>query len=258
MNIRQIRNATIVVQYAGKNFLIDPVLADKGTYPPFGPRLGYPDAPRQDQNNPLINLPASLEEIINVDAVIATHLHLDHFDPAAKEILPKDIKMFVQDEKDAKELQDTGFINVEILNENTHFEGIKLSKTKGQHGSGEILKMAGNVCGIIFNHSSEKTLYVAGDTIWYEGIKEVIETQAPEVIVLNAGRNKFLDTNPLIMGKEDVYEVYKAAPNAKIIASHMEAVNHWTLSREELKNFINEKNISSNVLVPDDGESYTF
>lgn len=60
------------------------------------------------------------------------------------------------------------------------------------------------------------------------------------------------------MGKDDIYEVYKAAPRAKIIASHMEAVNHWTLSREELKSFIGEKGISSQVLVPDDGESYTF
>jgi hypothetical protein len=51
--------------------------------------------------------------------------------------------------------------------------------------------------------------------------------------------------------------VYKASPNAKIIASHMEAVNHWTLSRKELKSFINEKGIS-NILVPADGESYSF
>jgi len=39
---------------------------------------------------------------------------------------------------------------------------------------------------------------------------------------------------------------------------HMEAVNHWTLSREDLKRFINEKGIMSNVLVPDDGEYYTL
>jgi hypothetical protein len=38
----------------------------------------------------------------------------------------------------------------------------------------------------------------------------------------------------------------------------MEAVNHWALSREQLKRFINEKGITSNVLVPDDGESYTL
>jgi L-ascorbate metabolism protein UlaG (beta-lactamase superfamily) len=258
MNIRQIRNATIIVQYAGKKFLVDPVLADKGTYPPFGPSTGHPDALRQDQRNPLVNLPTSLDEIINVDAVIATHLHLDHFDDIAKEILAKDIKIFVQDEADANELQNAGFKNIQVLTQDTHFEGIKLSKTKGQHGSGEVLKVAGNVCGVIFNHQSEKTLYVAGDTIWYEGVKEVIETHTPEIIVLNAGANKFIDSNLLIMGKDDVYEVHKAAPNAKIIASHMEAMNHWSLSREELKSFISEKNMSSNVLVPDDGEAYTF
>jgi len=258
MNIKQIRNATIVVEYAGKKFLIDPVLADKGTYPPFGPALGYPDALRQDQFNPLVSLPTSIDEIINVDAVIATHLHLDHFDDAAKEILPKDIKMFVQDEADAKELGDAGFKNIEILKEDTTFEGIKLVKTKGQHGSGEILKLSGNVCGVVFNHSTEKTLYVAGDTIWYEGVQEVIDAHKPEIIIVNAGCNKFLDTNPLIMGKDDIYEVHKAAPNAKIIASHMEAVNHWTLSREDLKSFVDEKGIASNVLVPDDGESYTL
>lgn len=258
MNIRQIRNATIVVEYAGKKFLIDPVLADKGAYPPFGPILGYPDAPREDQRNPLVSLPTSIDKIINVDAVIATHLHLDHFDDVAKEVLPKNIKMFVQDEADAKKLNEAGFENIEVLTEDTNFEGIKLIKTKGQHGSGEILKVAGNVCGVVFNHSTEKTLYVAGDTVWYEGVQEVINDHTPEVIVLNAGCNKFLNSNPLIMGKEDVYEVYKAAPNSKIIASHMEAVNHWTLSREELKQFIDEKGISSNVLIPSDGESYTL
>jgi hypothetical protein len=38
----------------------------------------------------------------------------------------------------------------------------------------------------------------------------------------------------------------------------MEAVNHWALSREELKNFSKEKGFSSHILVPEDGESYTF
>jgi hypothetical protein len=60
------------------------------------------------------------------------------------------------------------------------------------------------------------------------------------------------------MGKEDIYNVYKAAPEAKIISVHMEAVNHWTLSREELKSFTNEKGISSDVLIPNDGEAYTY
>lgn len=85
-----------------------------------------------------------------------------------------------------------------------------------------------------------------------------IDTHKPEVIVLNSGCNNFFDSNPLIMRKEDVYEVSTAAPNAKIIASHMEAVNNWTLSREELKQFTKEKSIFLNILIPTDGESCTL
>lgn len=251
MKVTQIRNATLVVEYAGKKFLIDPFLADKGAYPPF------PHSLRQDQFNPLVNLPTSLDQIINVDAVIVTHLHLDHFDDKAKEVLRKDIPMFVQNEDDAKEVQNAGFLKVEILNNNSIFEDIQLIKTKGEHGRGEMVKLAGNVCGIVFKHKDEKTLYIAGDTVWYEGVQEVISTYKPEIIVVNGGDNQFLQGGSLVMGKEDIYNVHQAAPNSKIISVHMEAVNHWTLSRAELKSFIAENGIS-NVLVPDDGESYSF
>ncbi|MGN9864210.1 MBL fold metallo-hydrolase [Bacillus swezeyi] len=253
MNIQQIRNATLIVEYADKTFLIDPMLAEKGTYPPF------PNSARQDQNNPLVSLPASIDDITkNLDAVIVTHLHLDHFDDAAKEMLPKNIKLFVQNAVDAEEVRNAGFQDVEVLTEDTVFEDIQLIKTRGEHGRGEILKLAGKVCGVVFKHSSEKTLYVAGDTVWYEGVQGEIDTHQPDILVVNGGDNQFLEGGSLVMGKEDIYEVYKAAPNATIISSHMEAVNHWTLSREELKTFIQEKGISSHVLVPDDGESYTF
>jgi L-ascorbate metabolism protein UlaG (beta-lactamase superfamily) len=253
MKIQQIRNATLVVNYAGKKFLIDPFLSEKVTYPPF------PNSLRQDQKNPLVSLPTSIENIINhVDAVIVTHLHLDHYDDAAKEVLPKDIKMFVQNEDDAGIVRNDGFHNVEVLQDDTVFEGIQLIKTKGEHGRGEILKLAGLVCGVVFKHPNEKTLYVAGDTVWYGAVQDVIETHKLEIIVVNGGDNQFLQGGSLVMGKDDIYEVHKAAPNAKIISVHMEAVNHWTLSREELKRFINDKGIASNVLVPDDGESYSF
>ncbi|WP_339997120.1 MBL fold metallo-hydrolase [Priestia aryabhattai] len=253
MKITHIRNATLLVKYGGKTFLIDPMLAEKGTYPPF------PNSIRQDQNNPLVSLPLSVEEIISgVDAVIVTHLHLDHFDDAAKQALPNDIKMFVQNEEDAVAVKEAGFKNVEVLTKNTLFEGIQLSKTKGEHGRGEILKRTGLVCGVVFKQESEKTLYVAGDTVWYSAVEEEINTHQPDIIVVNGGDNQFLEGGSLVMGKEDIYEVHKTAPHATILSVHMEAVNHWALSREELKSFINEKDMASRVFVPDDGEVYTF
>jgi Cft2 family RNA processing exonuclease len=50
------------------------MLADKGTIPPF------PSLKQDDSNNPLLSLPISIDDIIhNIDAVIVTHLHIDHF-----------------------------------------------------------------------------------------------------------------------------------------------------------------------------------
>lgn len=254
MYIQQIRNATIIVQYAGKKFLVDPLLADKGAYPPFSAGI------REDMRNPIIDLPMSVHEIIkDLDAVILTHLHLDHYDEIAKQVLPKGIKVFVQNEQDAKLVNNDGFQQVEVLAEDTIFEGIRLIKTQGEHGRGEeLLEIMGQVCGIVFKHADEKTLYIAGDTVWYDGVRQEIDTHFPEIIVVNAGDNTIQDMGSLIMGREDVYEVHNAAPNATIIAIHMEAVNHWTLSREELKRFGEEKGFSSSLLVPEDGESYTF
>ena len=35
MNIRQIRNATVVIEFEGKRFLVDPMLGDEGPLAPF-------------------------------------------------------------------------------------------------------------------------------------------------------------------------------------------------------------------------------
>ena len=257
MNIQQIRNATLTVEYGGQKFLIDPMLSKKGEFDPFLPA-------ERDDRNPLVELPMSVDEILDgVDAVIITHTHEDHFDQAAKDQLPKDIKMFMQDEQDAELAKEAGFTNIEVMEEEVgiDFNGVELTEVDGRHGHGETAVIAGNVMGIVFQHTDEKTVYLAGDTVWYEKVQEIIDTYKPEVIMLNGGENQFVEPGPvgsLIMDKEDIYEVHKAAPEADIIVSHMEAVNHWGLSREELKNFINEKGIQSKVLVPDDGESYSF
>jgi L-ascorbate metabolism protein UlaG (beta-lactamase superfamily) len=121
---------------------------------------------------------------------------------------------------------------------------------------GPIGELLGKVCGVVFKHPSEKTLYIAGDTVWYQGVDESLKKYDPDVVVLNSGDAKVLPDDSIIMGKQDVYEVYKAAPRATLIASHMEAVNHATLSRKELREFLREQGMTQRVLIPADGETY--
>ncbi|MGW8041989.1 hypothetical protein [Staphylococcus shinii] len=55
MKITQIRNATIVIEYAGKTFLVDPFLADKDKYPAFPESFG------QNRRTPWVALPKTIE-----------------------------------------------------------------------------------------------------------------------------------------------------------------------------------------------------
>jgi L-ascorbate metabolism protein UlaG (beta-lactamase superfamily) len=257
MKLTQIRNATLKVEYAGKKFLIDPMLSKKGAFP------GFPGTINSHIANPTVDLPLPLSEILDVDAVIVTHTHQDHWDDAAKEAIPKDMPIFTQNARDQWDIQMSWFRNTWVLEERNDFGGITLNKTPGQHGRGEILEglmgdILGNVCGIVFTHPREKTLYIAGDTVWYQGVEQNLKHYKPDVMVLNSGDAKVLPNESIIMGKEDVYEAYKAAPLATIIASHMGAVNHASLSREDLRAFIVDHRMNSRVLVPEDGESYSF
>lgn len=102
MNITHIRNATQIIHYAGKRFLIDPMLADKGAWP------GFPGTARSELRNPLVELPFSRDKIVDVDAVIVTHTHDDHWDAAAIAAIPKTLPVFVQHEADAALLRSQG------------------------------------------------------------------------------------------------------------------------------------------------------
>lgn len=75
---------------------------------------------------------------------------------------------------------------------------------------------------------------------------------------MNGGDNQFLEGGSLVMGKEDILHVHQFAPEAIIISVHMEAVNHWTLSRAELKQFAIKHEITDKLLIPEDGETYSF
>jgi L-ascorbate metabolism protein UlaG (beta-lactamase superfamily) len=250
--VRQIRNATLRIDYGGVRFLVDPMLDDQGTSP------GFPGSVNRDRRNPLVPLPVPIADITDVDAVIVTHLHSDHWDNAAKAKLNKSLPLFVQNDADAEAIRGAGFMNVRVLTETSDFNGVKLAKTGGQHGTDVALKAIsalGQVCGVVFSHPSEKTLYVAGDTIWNQHVEQAITRHRPDAIVLNAGKATLNGLDPIIMGEADVLAVHRAAPRARLIASHMEAVNHCILSRAELRAFAEKEGFASSLLVPADGEA---
>lgn len=255
MLIHQIRNATLIITYKDKKFLIDPWLMPKDYMP------GFEMAVNANVRQPRVELPLSVEKIVDVDAVILTHFHPDHWDEFATKAIDKKIPFFVQNEVDQKQIQSLGFSDVRVVSvSGTEFDGITLYKTFGQHGKREIIKplceqvnMAYDAMGVVFKAKNEKTLYVVGDTIWCEEVVEAIDKFAPDVIVVNACGATLLNGERIIMNDEDVKTLTEYAPKAVIIASHMDTVSHLTVTRNDIR-----KMKLNNVLVPEDNEIMEF
>ena len=255
--VTQIRNATVKINYGGKVFLVDPMFAPKDSY------KGFEGTLNSHLNLTRVELPFSINEILkDVDAVIITHTHLDHLDEAAIKAIPKDILMFSQDEKDKAYLEKSGFKNVKIMTKNSSIGDVKLSITGGLHGSQELVfkykELLGKVSGVVFSAKNEKTIYLAGDTVFNKDVEDVIKNYNPEIIILNSGDAQLGDGSSILMTKEEVLATHKVAPKAKIIAVHMEAVNHSALSRDELKEYSKQKGMEDFVFIPKDGESLQF
>ena len=97
VEVQQIRNATVKIDFAGTTFLVDPMLSAKGAFP------GFPGTYRSELRNPLVDLPFSADEVLkSVEAVVVTHTHTDHWDEAAQKQIPKNMPVFVQNDADAK------------------------------------------------------------------------------------------------------------------------------------------------------------
>ena len=60
------------------------------------------------------------------------------------------------------------------------------------------------------------------------------------------------------MNAEDVLRVCKERPTAKVIAIHMEAINHCLLTRTALKSRLEQIGVIPQVQIPNDGEVLSF
>jgi L-ascorbate metabolism protein UlaG (beta-lactamase superfamily) len=246
MRLRLLRHATLVVEFAGRKLLIDPMLSAPGTMP----AIENSPHPRP---NPLVPLPATTPEIVqDLDAVLVTHTHRDHWDDAAARELPRHVPLLCQPEDEAK-LRAQGFTSVQPLQTGLIWNALEVTRTGGQHGTGEIGRKMAPVSGFVLRGPGEDPLYIAGDSIWCSEVQQATHQFRPATIVVNAGAARFLEGDPITMTAADVISVSRAAPEARVVAVHMEAINHCLLTRQQLATAVSAAGLDPRVLVPGDG-----
>lgn len=246
MEIQLIRNATLRVRFNGRLFLVDPFLAAKETIRSFA---GI-------SQNPIVALPMPPEAVIDgVEMVLVSHLHPDHFDEVAMNLLPKTLPILCQP-GDEETIRARGFVDVTPISTQHTWQGITFTRTPGRHGYGELAERMGNVSGFVWQAAGEPTVYWMGDTVWYEPVAEIVAQTRPDVIVTHSSGAKFGDSLPIVMDAGQTTAICQSAPNATVIAVHLESLDHGTVSRADLRAVATVQGISDKrLLIPADGET---
>ena len=250
MEIQLIRNATMKLSMAGKTILTDPVLL---------PRHGI-DSFAGIEKNPTVDLPLPVADILkNIDMVVVSHLHQDHFDSAAKEHLPKGTPIYCQPD-DADKIRAYGFHAVHGVDTAADAGGIAITRTPSAHaGNRKWRDILGNVSGFIFRADSEPSVYWAGDTIFNDDVKKILQSEKPDIILTHSCGAVLDDSGPIVMDAEQTIAVCRAAPWATVVAVHLEALDHGTVSRRDVRELAEKEGIrAAQLLIPDDGERLRF
>ena len=111
-------------------------------------------------------------------------------------------------------------------------------------------------CGYMIKSKNEPKLYIAGDTIYCNHVEETLD-EKPDITIVNAGGATLPLGRAITMDEQDIKKVCEYNKETKIIAVHMDVVNHCILTREQLKRYLTENKILQRVKILDDGENYS-
>ena len=249
MQMQVVRNATLRMTYGNRVFITDPYLARKHSQEPLIGR----------SRNPVVGLPLPVEEILaDIEMVLVSHLHPDHFDSTAQQLLPRTIQIYCQP-SDEEQIRGAGFANVTAIDGSVDWHGVRITRTPGQHGNELWAAQMGAVSGFIFRAANEPVIYWTGDTIWYEAVEQMILENKPNIIITHSSGASFNAGEPITMDGRQTIEVCRAAPQSIVVAIHMETFDFDTVSRSDLRAMAEAEGIGvTQLLIPSDGEKLVF
>ncbi len=250
MKLQLIRNATMKFCFDQGTILVDPC---------FAPKLSIYSYAGISKNH-LVDLPLPIPEIIaGINAVIVSHIHSDHFEAVAQDVLPKGIPLFCQP-GDEEKIRGFGFTSVKTVTEAASFNGISFQRFEGRHGSGDVLSDMGQVSGFFFQAPGAPSVCWLGDTILTPELEELVTDSAPDVVVTHSsGAVWGKERVKIVMDAEQTVRLCELLPRSRIVAVHMEALDHGTVSRADLRSAADSRGIpAARLIIPADGETVTL
>jgi len=256
MQITQLRNATLVVEANGRGVLLDPMLSARGLLPP------YRWLTRKRRGNPIVDLPANRDAVLGrVTHGLITHCrrgHLDHLDRAGVEWLTeRDIPVFCMP-VDASFLEKKGLRTLVLGDEGaSDFLGGTITPIRCRHGRGLPGLMMVHGSGYVIRLPNQPSLYLAGDTILTDDVRDCLLEHSPAVSVIPAGGARLDIGGEIIMGQEDALEFGRLCKGI-VVTNHLEALDHCPVTRAGLREALVADGLEDRFRIPADGETLVF
>ena len=208
---------SVLIEYAGARFLIDPTFDAPGEYP-IGTRA----------LTKLVGPALGPDEVGPVDAVLLSHdQHPDNLDRAGRQFLTG-VPLVFTTTLAATRLE--GPARGLTPWESTTVGDVTVTAVPAQHGPDGCEELTGPVIGFVLSAGGASTIYVSGDNASLAVVREVA-TRFPDigiaVLFAGAARTALID-GFLTLQSQEAVEAARLLGNPRVIPVHTDGWGHFT------------------------------
>jgi L-ascorbate metabolism protein UlaG (beta-lactamase superfamily) len=255
-------NATMLLEVAGLTLLTDPNFVPRGTEVPLGYGLS---ATR------LTDPAIAFEDLPPVDAVVLSHYHGDHFDPLVEERLDRAMPIITTPQA-ATILEEKGFARTLPLEtwETHQLSGpggrVRITAMPGRHAPGPLEIALPDVMGSLIEvwagataadpagSSADLRVYVTGDTIWYEGLRDIPDRAgALDLAVLHLGGTRVMGVT-VTMDADQGVELLRTLRPGRAAAIHYDDYDAFKSPIEDFVAAVREAGLAETTTVLERGQ----
>jgi L-ascorbate metabolism protein UlaG (beta-lactamase superfamily) len=235
VRLTHIGGPTVLIEVGGWRLLTDP------TFDPPGQRyfFGWGTVSRK-----LAGPAVAATELPPIDAVLLSHDHHgDNLDPAGRALLPS-VGVVVTTASGAGRLGGSARglepWQMTRLEAESHppRPAIEITATPCRHGPPLSHPIVGDVIGFALRWEGQEdgVLWISGDTVLYDGVREVADRLAVDTALLHLGGVRFAVSGPLryTMTARDAVELCERVQPRTAIPIHYEGWKHFRQGREAI------------------------
>lgn len=251
--------ATVILRYAGLTILTDPNFLHAGDHA----HLGY-GMTSERLTNPAIEI----DELPPLDLCILSHMHGDHFDEVAEARLDKMLPIVTTLDA-AAQLRAMGFRKAlgmatwESVEVNKGSARLKVTSLPATHAKGIIALALPEVIGSMLEFRTADgrsllDLYTTGDTLVFEGLREIARRYPKiDIMLLHLGGTRILGMLVTMDAAQGIEAMETMRPE-KTVPIHYNDYDVFKSHLADFRQAAEEMGLSGRVVYLKHGETYNF